>query len=391
MKKSTVALAIASLIALNVNIAEAAGNTPTPLLPLLSQDPNAPASNYDILQDHAFSAAAGLANSALNQNQQIVTQVNTVSAAVGANAQAIGQTNATVSKQQMLTQANAVAIQTTNGQVKLVSTQLQNVQGQIGQVSSQVQQNSTLLNATKSGIQQVQSQVNTLQNTVTQANLSGLAKQTDLDAEAQRATKAEGDLGQRIDGTDARLVAVGNVAGAAYSGVQIESQRITDETTRATTEEKRLDSVKVEKSDFRQRSTVVDSRMADIDNRIAQHKADQAKVNKAVADDLADHEKRINKLEQNTSANFSDLKNQVESNRRRASAAISGVAAMANIPQVTEGATFSLGAGAGTTDSESAVAVGFSARVADPVVIKASISTDSQHNFVAGAGASVQW
>ena len=64
---------------------------------------------------------------------------------------------------------------------------------------------------------------------------------------------------------------------------------------------------------------------------------------------------------------------------------------MANIPQVTESAKFSLGAGAGNTDGESALAVGFSARASQSVVVKASVSTDTQHNFVVGAGASYQW
>ncbi|EON2338998.1 YadA-like family protein [Escherichia coli] len=117
-------------------------------------------------------------------------------------------------------------------------------------------------------------------------------------------------------------------------------------------------------------------------------------TNQAVAEhtaELANHEQRIQTLESNTNAKFGQLKSEVEQNRKRASAGIAGVAAMANIPQVTQGATFSVGAGAGNTDGESALAVGFSARASENVVVKASVSNDTQHNFVIGAGASYQW
>ncbi|MCT4704535.1 YadA C-terminal domain-containing protein [Enterobacteriaceae bacterium H11S18] len=107
--------------------------------------------------------------------------------------------------------------------------------------------------------------------------------------------------------------------------------------------------------------------------------------------ELANHEQRIGTLESQTTSNFAKLKSQVDDNRKRASAGISGVAAMANIPQVTNTQDFSVGAGVGTADSESALAVGFSARATDNVVVKASVSDDSQHNFVAGAGVSYGW
>lgn len=88
---------------------------------------------------------------------------------------------------------------------------------------------------------------------------------------------------------------------------------------------------------------------------------------------------------------FSDLKQKVDDNKKDASAAVAGVAAMANIPQVTEYQTFSVGAGAGTHDGENALAVGFSARVSQNTVTKASIATDTQSGFTAGVGVSVGW
>ncbi|MBZ0059425.1 MULTISPECIES: YadA-like family protein, partial [unclassified Leclercia] len=151
---------------------------------------------------------------------------------------------------------------------------------------------------------------------------------------------------------------------------------------------------KVDNSTFQQRAQTVDTRFADTDNRIAQQKAAQQKTDATVAKhtaQLADHESRIQNLEANTSVNFGKLKSQVEQNRKRASAGIAGVAAMANIPQVTADQNFSVGAGVGNTDSESAVSVGFSARATQNVVVKGAVSNDTQHNFVVGAGVSYGW
>ncbi|UBI23086.1 YadA C-terminal domain-containing protein (plasmid) [Citrobacter amalonaticus] len=64
---------------------------------------------------------------------------------------------------------------------------------------------------------------------------------------------------------------------------------------------------------------------------------------------------------------------------------------MANIPPVTSYQNFSIGAGVGNTDGESAVAVGFSARASQSVVVKASVSNDTQRNFVVGGGISYGW
>lgn len=133
---------------------------------------------------------------------------------------------------------------------------------------------------------------------------------------------------------------------------------------------------------------------AELDTRIAANKATQQKTNQAVAANtakIADHENRITELEQSNSASFGKLKNEVDDNRKRASAGIAGVAAMANIPQVIQGQTFSVGAAVGTADSEQALAVGFSARATENTVVKASVSNDSQHNFVTGAGVSYGW
>ena len=107
--------------------------------------------------------------------------------------------------------------------------------------------------------------------------------------------------------------------------------------------------------------------------------------------ELTNHERRIETLEQSNSASFGKLKSEVEDNRKRASAGIAGVAAMANIPQVTNTQNFSVGAGVGNSDGENALAVGFSARATENVVVKASVSDDSQHSFVVGGGIAYGW
>ncbi len=64
---------------------------------------------------------------------------------------------------------------------------------------------------------------------------------------------------------------------------------------------------------------------------------------------------------------------------------------MANIPQVTESQTFAVGAGVGTREGESAIAVGFSARASQNVVVKASVAGDTQQSWTVGAGVSYGW
>ena len=106
---------------------------------------------------------------------------------------------------------------------------------------------------------------------------------------------------------------------------------------------------------------------------------------------IADHESRIQSLESSTSSKFSQLNDKIEQNRKHASAGIAGVAAMANIPQVSQGATFSVGAGAGSYDGEQGLAVGFSGRIGGSVVTKASVSATTQNDFVFGVGISKEW
>ena len=102
-------------------------------------------------------------------------------------------------------------------------------------------------------------------------------------------------------------------------------------------------------------------------------------------------ESRLAELESNTNKRFGELKSQVDSNKKAANAGIAGVAAMATIPQVLESQKFNVGVGAGSHDGESAMAVGFSARVSQNVVTKASVAADTQDGFTVAAGLAVGW
>ena len=97
-----------------------------------------------------------------------------------------------------------------------------------------------------------------------------------------------------------------------------------------------------------------------------------------------------NKFNQ-VNGNFRDLRRQIDDNKDRADAGIAGVAAMANIPQVTDSQTFSVGAGVGTRSDEGAMAVGFSARASDHVVLKASVAGDTEQTWTVGGGVSYGW
>ena len=127
---------------------------------------------------------------------------------------------------------------------------------------------------------------------------------------------------------------------------------------------------------------------------IEANRQSSAATNKRVADNtaaIANHETRITSLEQQTSKGFSDLKRQIDDNKKGANAGISGVAAMANIPQVTANQDFSIGASVGFRGDEQALAVGLSARASQNVVAKVSVAGDTQQSWTVGAGMSYGW
>ncbi|AIR67186.1 hypothetical protein LH86_19500 [Cedecea neteri] len=88
---------------------------------------------------------------------------------------------------------------------------------------------------------------------------------------------------------------------------------------------------------------------------------------------------------------FSALKDEVNHNQKEANAGISGAMAMSNIPQVMNNQTVAIGAGIGGYEGENALAVGASTRIGNTVVVKATVSDDTENNVGYGAGLSVGW
>ncbi len=134
------------------------------------------------------------------------------------------------------------------------------------------------------------------------------------------------------------------------------------------------------------------SRIDAANTNIEANRAAQVASNKRIAANtaqLADHEQRISGLEQQTNRQFADMKGRIDHVEKRANAGASAALSAASIPQVTEYQRFALGAGVGGYEGESALAVGFSSRVSSSVVLKGSVTTDSQHGF--GYGAGVSW
>lgn len=92
-----------------------------------------------------------------------------------------------------------------------------------------------------------------------------------------------------------------------------------------------------------------------------------------------------------TNKRFSDLKTQVDDNKKEAAAGSASAMAQANIPQVQESQQFAVGAGVGGYDSENALSVGASFHAGRATIVKMSVSDDSQNNVGYGAGMSVGW
>lgn len=265
--------------------------------------------------------------------------------------------------------------------------------------------------ADQTGVDAAQNEhINAVQDAAQTANdrATGLESRADTVEGAVRETNAQLEVtDQRSQNNAVRLDGVegkNTEQDAAIAGKVDQSGYNTDKATQAQTDaatNQRIDEDRTTLAGHDSRITTAQangdyaqSRIDAANANIEAGRAAQDSTNKRVAQhsaDIASHEQRITGLEQSTNARFSDLKSQVDDNRKRASAAVAGVAGMANIPQVLEHQTFNVGAGAGYTDGESALAVGFSARAAKDVVVKAAVSTDTQHNFVVGAGVAYGW
>lgn len=127
---------------------------------------------------------------------------------------------------------------------------------------------------------------------------------------------------------------------------------------------------------------------------IAANREALVNTNKRVSENsaaIAAQSERLGNLESTVSSGFSDLKQRIDKVQKRADAGVASVAAMANIPQVTGDARFSVGAGIGSRGGEQAIAVGLSSRLSSNVIGKVSVASDTQEKWTVGAGVAVQW
>ena len=92
-----------------------------------------------------------------------------------------------------------------------------------------------------------------------------------------------------------------------------------------------------------------------------------------------------------TDSRFNSMQKQVDDNRKRAAAGISGVSAMTNIPQLSGNSNYSFGVGIGGFDSEQSIAAGMSGRISESVILRSSLSTSTQGEVVWGAGVGFEW
>lgn len=211
------------------------------------------------------------------------------------------------------------------------------------------------------------------------------ANQTDLDREVQDRidgdkrtndaiakettdrTNADTKLNAKVDNNQKQQQAVDNAQNSRID-TEVEDRKAAD-----VVQQMRIDQANANIEANRQASVATNKRVA---------------ANSAA---IANHEQRIGELEKSTSKGFAELRSQIDDVKQDADAGIASVAAMANIPQVTEYQNLSVGAGVGVRNSQSAVAVGVSARLTENTVGKFSVASDSRSEFTAGAGISYGW
>ena len=92
-----------------------------------------------------------------------------------------------------------------------------------------------------------------------------------------------------------------------------------------------------------------------------------------------------------TSSNDAVNFGQLQDTRKMLSRGIASVTAMANVPAVDQGKTFSVGLGVGSYDSNTAIALGASYRVSQNVVLRGSVAGGSSGKAAFGAGIGASW
>ncbi|AIY43372.1 Type IV fimbrial biogenesis protein PilY1 [Collimonas arenae] len=88
---------------------------------------------------------------------------------------------------------------------------------------------------------------------------------------------------------------------------------------------------------------------------------------------------------------LNNLQNQVGSVQRIAYSGVAMAGALAGLPQVDAGKTFSLGAGIGSYGGYGALAIGASARIRENTIVKFGVSTTSASHTLINAGIGYSW
>lgn len=266
-----------------------------------------------------------------------------------------------------------------------------------GNVETAIMQQSGQISGIGSDILRIDN-VNREQTSAIQKNTADIQKQSAaLDAERNRAWKEEQTQWNEIQ------TKYTESAGKALEGevrANKADQAITDRSQdrlvaqlHADTESKLAGKVGNDtfRADQVRQDAALKETAADLDSRIQSGKADQAKVNQSMASRADSTDQAIADMNARNNGKFASLGKQIDENHKKANAGTSTALAAAGIPQVLESQTFALGAATGGYEGEQALAVGFSARLSQSVVVKAAVGTDTQHGTGYNVGASVGW
>lgn len=121
--------------------------------------------------------------------------------------------------------------------------------------------------------------------------------------------------------------------------------------------------------------------------RVERQNADKSEANARVEGDR----RTLKSANDYTDSKFGQLRSEIGETRDEARAGVAGALAASQIPQVSQGRSFSFGAGVGAYRGESAVAVGASVRFNQRTVSKMALTSDTQNGWGLGAGMAYEW
>lgn len=106
----------------------------------------------------------------------------------------------------------------------------------------------------------------------------------------------------------------------------------------------------------------------------------------SVAKDLQDAKQFFVRQQAESNAQFKNLRDEVDSNRKEARGGVASAVAIASMPQVEAGQNVMFSAGVGSFKNESALSVGASFHTGEHTIIKAGISDSTNNDLAMSAG-----